>query len=160
MFAHGTNELRSSNGGGGGQPKVFVLFYVLSAFVLFCILKKTKIEMREGDHELGFERMKRENKKREERKEGEETKRGRGEKDKGSNGTQPQSLNFCQCHDNHHLLHQVTSPQYKTVLCQQFMEGNGCQFGESCSFAHGHGEVEFPTFPLFLHILFSTVWFS
>jgi len=56
MFAHGTNELRSSNGGGGGQPK-------------------------------------------------------------------------------------VTSPQYKTVLCQQFMEGNGCQFGESCSFAHGHGEV-------------------
>ena len=32
MFAHGTNELRSSNGGGGGQPKVFVLFYVLSAF--------------------------------------------------------------------------------------------------------------------------------
>jgi len=35
----------------------------------------------------------------------------------------------------------VTSPQYKTVLCQQFMEGNGCQFGESCSFAHGHGEV-------------------
>ena len=63
MFAHGTNELRSSNGGGGGQPKVFVLFYVLSAFVLFWILKKTKIEMREGDHELGFERMKRENKK-------------------------------------------------------------------------------------------------
>ena len=26
MFAHGTNELRSSNGGGGGQPKVFVVF--------------------------------------------------------------------------------------------------------------------------------------
>ena len=42
-----------------------------------------------------------------------------------------------------HVWHQVTSPQYKTVLCQQFMEGNGCQFGESCSFAHGHGEVEF-----------------
>ena len=41
MFAHGTNELRSSNGGGGGgQPKV--LFYLLSAFLLFSTLKKTK----------------------------------------------------------------------------------------------------------------------
>ena len=28
------------------------------------------------------------------------------------------------------------------------MEGNGCQFGESCSFAHGHGEVKhFQHFP-------------
>ena len=91
MFAHGTNELRSSNGGGGGggQPKVFVLFFVLSDFVLFLISKKTKIEMREGGYELGFKRMKRENKKREERREGEET------KDKGSNGTQSQSHTFC-----------------------------------------------------------------
>ena len=40
------------------------------------------------------------------------------------------------------FVNQVTSPQYKTVLCQQFMEGNGCQFGEGCSFAHGHGEVK------------------
>ena len=57
-------------------------------------MKQTKIEMREGDHELGFKRMKRENKKREERRKGEETKRGRREKDKGSNGTQPQSHDF------------------------------------------------------------------
>ena len=35
------------------------------SFLLFWTLKQTKIEMREGDHELGFKRMKRENKKRE-----------------------------------------------------------------------------------------------
>ena len=31
----------------------------------------------------------------------------------------------------------ITSPQYKTVLCQQA----GCQFGETCSFAHSQGEL-------------------
>merc|ERR1719154_456536 len=31
----------------------------------------------------------------------------------------------------------ITSPQYKTVLCQQA----GCQFGESCTFAHSQAEL-------------------
>jgi len=31
----------------------------------------------------------------------------------------------------------ITSPQYKTVLCQQ----DPCQFGDSCSFAHSQGEL-------------------
>ena len=48
---------------------------------------------------------------------------------------------FCSTNLNHCCWPQVTSPQYKTVLCQQFMEGKGCQFGESCSFAHGHAEI-------------------
>ena len=31
----------------------------------------------------------------------------------------------------------VTSPQYKTIMCQQ----KPCQFGETCSFAHSQGEM-------------------
>ena len=31
----------------------------------------------------------------------------------------------------------ITSPQYKTVLCQQ----KPCQFGETCSFAHSQGQM-------------------
>ena len=46
MFAHGTNELRSSNGGGGGQPKV-ALFVCLSV-LLWTILEKAKREVTEG----------------------------------------------------------------------------------------------------------------
>ena len=41
MFAHGTNELRSSNGGGGGgQPKV------CSSVLLWTILEKEKNEVK------------------------------------------------------------------------------------------------------------------
>ena len=51
---------------------------------------------------------------------------------------------------------QVSSPQYKTVLCQQFMEGTGCQFGDSCAFAHGQAEVRFQiSFILEQNICFS-----
>ena len=46
MFAHGTNELRSSNGGGGGQPKV-ALFVCLSV-LLWTILEKEKRDVTEG----------------------------------------------------------------------------------------------------------------
>ena len=43
MFAHGTNELRSSNGGGGGgQPKVCL------SVLLWTILEKAKSEVTEG----------------------------------------------------------------------------------------------------------------
>ena len=60
----------------------------------------------------------------------------------GTEGKENRKNNlFCSTNLNHYCWPQVTSPQYKTVLCQQFMEGKGCQFGESCSFAHGHAEI-------------------
>ena len=40
------------------------------------------------------------------------------------------------------------------------MEGNGCQFGESCSFAHGHGEVELRTFPTLSYPPFNSLVLS
>jgi len=35
----------------------------------------------------------------------------------------------------------VTSPQYKTVMCQQFQEKGFCTFRDTCNFAHGHAEM-------------------
>ena len=57
MFAHGTNELRSSNGGGGGQPKVFS-----SCVCPFLSIEEDKeIDARRGG-ECGVKREKREGK--------------------------------------------------------------------------------------------------
>ena len=31
--------------------------------------------------------------------------------------------------------------KFKTELCKNYLKGNHCEFGDKCSFAHGHHEL-------------------